>query len=357
MWVLVTGCSAGATFDCSEAAQCRSGAVAGTCQPTGFCSFADPSCETGQRYDPTAGDSLAGACVTTGDQDSDGDGVRDNVDDCVAIANADQADTDMDGRGDACDNCPMLANAGQNDEDGDLRGDACDNCPHLKNADQADQDNDLVGDLCDPHIATTGDKIRLFLPFADASEISAWHQGGTGASFAIVNGQLVQQGQSNLAVLWLDDAGAPGTATYVTTHVTYGDIDPMFSQRAAMVLTAMTRISSTSDFGTALGCGEEMESNSPTKSNDAGTYWNGAGDGFTRSSFGNPPRAAGYMASYVAHASTPVSTQQTSCTFPDEGTSGTNHTYSHNGVPLMAPGIGLATWGTTAKFDYVIVID
>jgi hypothetical protein len=59
--------------------------------------------------------------------------------------------------------------------------------------------------------------------------------------------------------------------------VVYGEVDPMFSQRAAMALTAMTRNASTSDFGTALGCGEQMESNSPTKSNDAGTYWDGSG--------------------------------------------------------------------------------
>ncbi len=357
MLVFATGCSAGATFACTETAQCRSGAAAGTCQPTGFCSFADPSCDTGQRYDPTAGDRLGGACVTTGDQDSDGDGVRDSVDNCVANANADQADTDADGRGDACDNCPTVANATQHDEDGDLLGDACDNCPHVKNADQADQDHDLVGDVCDPHLATAGDKIILFLPFAEPTEISAWHQGGTGASFTVANGQLVQQGQSNLAVLWLDSAGAPGTATYVTTHVTYGEVDPMFSQRASMVLTAMTRNASTMDFGTAVGCGEEMESNSPTKSNDAATYWDGTGGTFAKTTADNPPLIAGYTATYVAHASTTLSPAQTLCTFPEEGPSGTSHTYTHGGQLLMAPGIGLATWGTTARFDYVIVID
>lgn len=38
--------------------------------------------------------------------DSDGDGVTDAIDNCVAVANASQADTDGDGVGDLCDVCP-----------------------------------------------------------------------------------------------------------------------------------------------------------------------------------------------------------------------------------------------------------
>ena len=43
------------------------------------------------------------ADLATGDLDSDGDGVRDNADNCPEAANADQADRDGNGRGDACD--------------------------------------------------------------------------------------------------------------------------------------------------------------------------------------------------------------------------------------------------------------
>ena len=67
--------------------------------------------------------------------DTDGDGIPDNVDSCVAVANANQADDDGDGLGDACDNCRIAANgpalpigglAVQADADGDTTGDACD---------------------------------------------------------------------------------------------------------------------------------------------------------------------------------------------------------------------------------------
>jgi hypothetical protein len=110
--------------------------------------------------------------------DSDDDGVADDDDNCVLVANADQTDTDGDGVGDACtlsfdsdfdgvldyeDNCPLTPNPDQADSDGDGRGDACtlifdadrdgipdgeDNCLFTPNPDQADSDGDGIGDAC-----------------------------------------------------------------------------------------------------------------------------------------------------------------------------------------------------------------
>ncbi len=57
--------------------------------------------------------------------DEDSDGVLDNCDNCLGIANTDQADADGDNIGDACDNCPALYNPDQNDVDGDGTGDIC----------------------------------------------------------------------------------------------------------------------------------------------------------------------------------------------------------------------------------------
>ncbi len=76
--------------------------------------------------------------------DTDFDGVPDNVDNCPAIPNTDQADADMDGLGDVCDANPNNPDA---DEDGVLDGD--DNCPTVPNPDQADADQDGIGDVCD----------------------------------------------------------------------------------------------------------------------------------------------------------------------------------------------------------------
>jgi len=86
--------------------------------------------------------------------DPDADGVCNvsgfgPVDNCPAVANANQADGDQDGVGDACDNCPAIANTNQADGDQDGVGSACDNCPTIANAGQADGDQDGVGDVCD----------------------------------------------------------------------------------------------------------------------------------------------------------------------------------------------------------------
>jgi hypothetical protein len=133
---------------------------------------------------------LRASKVDPGDQDSDGDGIKDGEDNCIFIPNPGQEDADLDGVGDLCDptpngpdndadndgvdddddNCPINPNPGQEDADGDGAGDICDptpngpdddqdndgvnddddNCPTVPNEGQADADNDGVGDACDP---------------------------------------------------------------------------------------------------------------------------------------------------------------------------------------------------------------
>lgn len=79
--------------------------------------------------------------------DSDGDGVPDLEDNCIAEANADQIDSDADGAGDSCDVCPGFDDFA--DGDADNHPDSCDNCPSDHNPGQLDSDDDGVGDLCD----------------------------------------------------------------------------------------------------------------------------------------------------------------------------------------------------------------
>jgi hypothetical protein len=56
---------------------------------------------------------------------ADVDTVCDEVDNCVGIANADQADSDQDGSGDACDVCPNSA-TNEQDDSGNCVSDPCD---------------------------------------------------------------------------------------------------------------------------------------------------------------------------------------------------------------------------------------
>ena len=63
-----------------------------------------------------------GNCVNN----SDGDSLCDEEDNCPYDANTSQSDSDNDGVGNACDNCYGIYNPDQEDIDGDGQGDACD---------------------------------------------------------------------------------------------------------------------------------------------------------------------------------------------------------------------------------------
>jgi hypothetical protein len=80
-------------------------------------------------------------------------------------------DTDGDGLADERDNCSTVVNVNQRDEDGDQRGNVCDDCPHVEDPEQADTDGDGVGDVCDP--GGTRHAIVAFEGFDDPAP-AAW---------------------------------------------------------------------------------------------------------------------------------------------------------------------------------------
>jgi hypothetical protein len=74
--------------------------------------------------------------------DTDGDGILNNNDNCPSVYNPLQEDGDSDGVGDVCDNCEVTYNPDQADFDGDGEGDACECCVGLTgnvNCDESDE--------------------------------------------------------------------------------------------------------------------------------------------------------------------------------------------------------------------------
>lgn len=60
------GCNAPEEYRCGNASMCMVGQLGGVCQATGYCSFPDGSCQSGQRYGELAGAGLGGDCVPPG---------------------------------------------------------------------------------------------------------------------------------------------------------------------------------------------------------------------------------------------------------------------------------------------------
>lgn len=126
----------------------------------GVLNIVDNCREPNPRQEDRDMDGIGDAC-----QDSDGDRIPDSLDNCPEHAAGhaiDNEDGDGDGLGNACDddddgdglldemdNCPLESNPSQTDSDNDSVGNPCDNCPSDVNTSQLDTDNDGMGNVCD----------------------------------------------------------------------------------------------------------------------------------------------------------------------------------------------------------------
>jgi hypothetical protein len=78
---LVAGvaCGLGGAFACEDDAECDGGGEPGVCQASGYCSFPDGECPSGQRYGEHVGGELAGECVPEIDETGDDSGGETSV--------------------------------------------------------------------------------------------------------------------------------------------------------------------------------------------------------------------------------------------------------------------------------------
>ena len=120
-------------------------------------------------------------------------------------------DTDGDGIRDAVDNCPTVQNPNQHDEDGDGLGDACDLCPAAPGGANTDSDGDDLGDACDPSAQPDEYVLDTFHPQLNL----AWRTSGTWA-IGTDSDSFVQTSTAALATAVLDAPPAVSAGTIET---------------------------------------------------------------------------------------------------------------------------------------------
>jgi alpha-tubulin suppressor-like RCC1 family protein len=63
--LIAFGCGGRDAYQCTSSDQCVGNGAAGVCESSGYCSFEDPSCPGGRKYEENAGGGLGGMCVAS----------------------------------------------------------------------------------------------------------------------------------------------------------------------------------------------------------------------------------------------------------------------------------------------------
>ena len=324
------------------------------------CSFPRPEeGASGSRMDPDSGPH------GTDPEDVDDDGVKNTVDNCPATANAGQADGDTDLIGDACDNCALVANPKkdtmglgpvQRDHDGDGRGDECDLCPHIKNEPNVDADKDGIGAACDPNEAVKN-PAPIFNGFYDAPVAADWQ---------VVTGSLNDWELTQLdgRLWWKQKSTQPDRRQIILNLPSFREayVDSVFRVHTISPAGgASTMRSAAAVYGFEnniyLNCGLRHDLgnlandaisavyNSDAISDVNAQAWTGAvldrdvhvvGESVARGGGGNDSRL---LCTAKAAPDTNITVPQRDSAFPPDGK------------------IGLRTYGMTASFDYLFIVN
>lgn len=342
--------------------------------------LAVPACSfSGSDGDPGAGPGDGDGSGSGKDPtaDSDGDGVENEQDNCPDVANPGQEDGDDDKVGDACDNCPALANPPietlglglvQRDHDGDGRGDACDLCPHLAaddDDDEEDADGDGIGAACDPDDSVKNAPAE-FNGFYDPPSAAQWLiPGGAGA---LADWELVQTDDKRL--WWKQktlDAGrhqllrnTPNIDTvHIETELRIHQIQPGTGQNT--LRSAGVAFGFEPDGGTDYYFSCSLRHNTSNLANDliVGSYANSDATNESAAEAWSGAlleRDIHIRAGSIRRGGAGGGDSRLEC----EGASkdpGNDLDLTRDSV-LRPPGkVGLRTFGVTASFDYIFIVD
>ena len=255
-----------------------------------------------------------------------------------------QGDFDNDGFPDLVDNCAAVANADQRDHDDDGNGDSCDPCPHLVDT-GGDADGDGVGNACDPNPTKAGERLAFFEGFYVNP---AWQNVIGANTWQLFGGSMRQQDQAEAYQLVRDDN--PNLVNvFVDARVRINAVSPNQSARRSA--------------GVVLGYGDPKHfffcglasqfSSSEVNAGEVDTdFWGNAEFRFASGQFA-APMSGEWFTLQAKVVETDFGTQ-IDCMSHRSGVTGTASFPAGQETP---GDIGIRTNGTDASFDYVFVVE